>query len=295
MADAGGDEGSTADPGATGDAGGEAGLPGDPGAGDPGATDPGAAGDDPAVPPSDACVADCLGRECGDDGCGGVCGACDDGETCESGLCVAPSCGDLFPTCLAACAVRADCGVTGAAAGGIYDADNYACQDGGCVWQGCNSDAECAVDGGQPGQATKCLKNACGPATCRVTCAQTADCVAPGTVSVLMDADNWACEAGLCVWRGCTSTAECRAAYQGIPNADAYVCVPYDGFSTCVAGCQAAVDCVGAASLEGTFLDADNYACEDGLCRFNGCNSTAECVATYKSAAYMCVAPKYGP
>jgi pectate lyase len=35
-----------------------------------------------------ACTPSCTGRICGDDGCGGSCGACDDGERCEGGACV---------------------------------------------------------------------------------------------------------------------------------------------------------------------------------------------------------------
>ena len=29
------------------------------------------------------CIPDCAGRECGDDGCGGNCGTCDDGDVCN--------------------------------------------------------------------------------------------------------------------------------------------------------------------------------------------------------------------
>ena len=43
------------------------------------------------------CLAACVGRECGDDGCGGSCGVCADGQVCdEAGACVAacaPECG----------------------------------------------------------------------------------------------------------------------------------------------------------------------------------------------------------
>ncbi len=51
------------------------------------------------------CIPDCTGRECGDDGCGGSCGSCADGEACnEEGICrdmaqVPPGCfnmGDAF-------------------------------------------------------------------------------------------------------------------------------------------------------------------------------------------------------
>lgn len=34
------------------------------------------------------CVPDCSGRECGSDGCGGVCGTCDRGSACSGGECV---------------------------------------------------------------------------------------------------------------------------------------------------------------------------------------------------------------
>lgn len=33
------------------------------------------------------CVPDCAGRNCGPDGCGGVCGTCSDGQVCTSGNC----------------------------------------------------------------------------------------------------------------------------------------------------------------------------------------------------------------
>ncbi len=34
-----------------------------------------------------SCTPDCTGLECGDDGCGGSCGTCAVGETCETGIC----------------------------------------------------------------------------------------------------------------------------------------------------------------------------------------------------------------
>ncbi|MEC8024714.1 MAG: hypothetical protein VX223_12315 [Myxococcota bacterium] len=36
-----------------------------------------------------ACLADCSGRACGDDGCGGLCGTCDEGFVCNEGICSA--------------------------------------------------------------------------------------------------------------------------------------------------------------------------------------------------------------
>jgi hypothetical protein len=44
--------------------------------------------EDEEVCPQDCCVPDCTDRECGDDGCGGSCGECGEGLTCdENGAC----------------------------------------------------------------------------------------------------------------------------------------------------------------------------------------------------------------
>jgi hypothetical protein len=40
------------------------------------------------VEDDDTCVSACGARECGDDGCGGLCGQCQPQETCGEGLCV---------------------------------------------------------------------------------------------------------------------------------------------------------------------------------------------------------------
>ncbi len=39
-----------------------------------------------------SCSPDCSGKECGDDGCGASCGVCDDGVTCTVDACVAGTC-----------------------------------------------------------------------------------------------------------------------------------------------------------------------------------------------------------
>jgi hypothetical protein len=39
------------------------------------------------------CVSICIGKQCGDDGCGGDCGACNEGEICTDGTCNL-ACGD---------------------------------------------------------------------------------------------------------------------------------------------------------------------------------------------------------
>ncbi len=51
--------------------------------------------------PKPSCTPACEGRVCGDDGCGGVCGACEDGTACQDGTaCVATTCA---PGCTDGC------------------------------------------------------------------------------------------------------------------------------------------------------------------------------------------------
>ena len=57
-----------------------------------------------------------------------------------------------------------------------------------------------------------------------------------------------------------------------------------DGFPSCWYTCETPADCAGDTAIN----DADNYDCTDGLCRYRGCNSTAECVATYQTDTYAC-------
>ena len=77
---------------------------GDGGDADATATDTTAGADttpapDAASPDTTACVPDCAGKACGDDGCGGSCGACYDqggavdASLCQAGTCCAPQCG----------------------------------------------------------------------------------------------------------------------------------------------------------------------------------------------------------
>lgn len=92
----------------------------------------------------------------------GLPSADEDNYTCDSGACVFTGCTDDaecqtleanyvcrdigagFPTCVMSCATAADCDSPFLA----YDADNYLCTDGVCIYSGCKNDAEC-MDGGQ--------------------------------------------------------------------------------------------------------------------------------------------------
>jgi hypothetical protein len=52
----------------------------------------------------------------------------------------------------------------------------------------------------------------------------------------------------------------------------------------CYATCATVADC----DFGNPINDADNYECDEGVCRYTGCNSTQECVDTFMSTAYAC-------
>ncbi len=96
-----------------------------------------------------ACVPDCSGRQCGENGCGGTCGQCKQGEVClYSGKCCVPDCQGR------------ECGDDGC--GGLCGAKTHKnagkcevgarCMDGKCVAD-CNSQCDgiqCGGFGGAP-------------------------------------------------------------------------------------------------------------------------------------------------
>jgi hypothetical protein len=102
---------------------------------------------------------------------------------------------------------------------------------------------------------------------CLQTCAVAADCATP---SAPYDDDNYACDAGACVYTGCNSDAECE-------DLGDYACESFEGgLDLCVLTCDTPADCDGGSAA----YDEDNYACESGLCAYTGCNSDQECQDT---------------
>lgn len=95
----------------------------------------------------DACVPQCEGRECGDDGCGGICGYCPYGFLCKVGVCV--------EYCVPDCTGRA-CGDDGC--GGLCGE----CEEN----EFCGEDFTCVLKGCEPA----CSGHACGPDGCGGSC-----------------------------------------------------------------------------------------------------------------------------
>ncbi len=79
----------------------------------------------------DVCTPSCTNKDCGDDGCGGSCGTCADGESCKAGKCQAGPC---EPNC-----TNKDCGDDGCGGSCGSCAAGEKCQNGACI-------APCAPD-----------------------------------------------------------------------------------------------------------------------------------------------------
>lgn len=94
------------------------------------------------------CTANCVGKTCGPDGCGGSCGSCDAGYYCDAG------------TCRSSCV--SDCDKLGYECG--FDSCGYSCgecrEERRCVSGHC---IECAPD---------CRGRECGPDGCSGSCGE---------------------------------------------------------------------------------------------------------------------------
>lgn len=116
----------------------------------------------------------------------------------------------LLPSCLKSCQTAADCGLDD----GAYAAANYTCDGGECHYQGCKTDAECAITYPSPvfvcGQVEGFAKPLCVQA-----CQSSADCELD---TAAYAAENFACTDGACVYGGCKDDAEC-AISQNNPDA----------------------------------------------------------------------------
>lgn len=177
-------------------------------------------------------------------------------------------------SCYHVCNSPSDCALGNT----LYDADNYQCSSNRCRWLGCNNTTEC-VD------TMMDTRYVCGtlPSTtlpmCYRSCNASADC---SLGNALHDADNYHCTSNLCEWLGCNNTAECVDTFMS----NDYACgtVPPLAVPSCYHVCNTPADCTIANAL----YDADNYQCSSNLCRWIGCNDTAECVAGMNDNGYVC-------
>ena len=232
------------------------------------------------------CIPDCDGKDCGDDGCGGSCGACEEHFQCEEGTCVyQPWCGDsncdtehdedcetcpndcgcqgndvcFLNTCCTPDCDEKDCGDDGCGDLCGICVEHYQCEDGACVYQLWCGDGTCHVSLNE--NCETCVPD-CGCNAGEV-CHQ-GECCTPETCSSLVkECGDWE--------DGCGGTAICGAC-QTHPNS---FCDPSGQ-------CDCTIDC------NGKECGGDGCGGSCGGCGTNEeCSALGQCQCVFGSAACM--------
>jgi hypothetical protein len=208
-----------------------------------------------ALQPDLVCTAQCEGKECGMDGCGGICGGCEGDLVCDaSGHCVEPcvakctgkACGDdgCGSTC-GTCPTGQTCSATGQCEGGcVPSCGGKTCGPDGCngTCGTCGNGQTCSAAGQcEGGCVPSCGGKECGPDGCNGSCGA---CANGETCSA----------AGLC-GGGC------------VPNCAGKVCGP-DGCNGSCGACGNGQTCTMLGQCDGACLPE----CTGKECGPDGCN-----------------------
>ncbi len=146
-----------------------------------------------------SCTPQCAGKQCGSDGCGGTCGQCTSTETCVSGQCEDNSC---VPQCAGRECGSNGCGGSCGQCTSTQTCVSGQCEDSSCVPQ-CGG-RECG-DNGCGGSCGTCVggetcsaNGQCGPAACVPACSgkQCGDDGCGGSCGACPVGS--ACQAGVC-------------------------------------------------------------------------------------------------
>ncbi|MCG3173621.1 MAG: hypothetical protein GMKNLPBB_01820 [Myxococcota bacterium] len=241
-----------------------------------GAPSPDAGATDTGGGDGGTCKPDCTGKECGPNGCGGFCGACINGETCNAaGECVFNGC---TPNC-----TGKTCGDNGCG-GACGDCDaSKTCSKGLCVTAGCTPKCEgreCGSDGcgGRCGACPagkacdlgtrKCIDFSCTPDCTGKKCGSD-NC--SGTCGSCAAGQN--CVSGNCVTGGgggCT------------PNCAGKVCGS-DGCGDVCGNCPAGQLC----DTAGKCIPAAGGGCtrHEDCPKFQACDTAGKCISGGLNAA----------
>lgn len=147
---------------------------------------------------SDVCTPQCVGKECGGDGCGGSCGVCSEGHVClEGGTCL----------CIPSCQGK-QCGTDGCGGDCASCPDGMICIDALCEPVECQPDCQgkqCGDDGcdgicGVCAEGFVCENSQC---TCAPDC-EGKECGDDGCGSVCGVCGEGSCVQGLCCIPDCT-------------------------------------------------------------------------------------------
>ena len=235
--------------------------------------------------PKSACTPNCTGKDCGDDGCGGSCGKCPDGSTCQAGKCsqnpCTPSCGSKE------CGDDGCGGSCGTCPGGWFcDSGhcNTACSPA-CTGKECGDDG-CGGTCGTCPAGKKCVAGKCSADACTPSCAnkKCGDDGCGGSCGACAAAQQ--CKDGQCV-------AVCQ------PNCAAKECGD-DGCGGSCGACPPAFSCDPSGTCkQGCTADCAGKECGDdgcgGLC--GSCQAGKVCTAGKCADACLpnCVGKNCGP
>ena len=187
-------------------------------------------------PDDEPCEPDCVGKVCGADGCGGSCGACDEGVCDLEGQC-----------CLPACDGKA-CGPDGCGGTCGLCGCGEVCVDGACSFAMCET-RECGPDG---------CGGDCGDCPTGEVCAPDHTCCAPLCDGVTCGDDGCGGVCGLCgCGERCSDGACVFAACEGLECGD-------DGCDGDCGDCPAGEVC-------GSDNQCCTPSCEGKTCGSDGC------------------------
>ena len=220
---------------------------------------------------AEACQAQCAGKDCGDDGCGGECGTCPlAAPNCDKGVCVS----DCVPNCTGKECDGDGCGGTC----GDCPAAAPVCQEGTCVAQ-CQPDCTgkqcgsngCGGDCGACAASEQCVGGKC---ECLPNCVQKV-CGADGCGGTCGSCSgNEECQSGDCVCKPSCSGKECGN--DGCGGS----CGVCSGGQECSSG-----TCVSGYTCDEYFGCAD--ACGDDQACIDACWAETDNTATAQAALFV--------
>ncbi|MFT7624393.1 MAG: hypothetical protein ACI9WU_003580, partial [Myxococcota bacterium] len=237
---------------------------------------PGVGQGDAETPGPGACIPDCFGKACGDDGCGGECGECTDGLFCSaSGFCTNEPCQG---SCLGLQCGDDGCGQSCGSCGG----GEQCTPQGQCIPEGCTQDCfgKACGDDGCGGQCGKCAPDE--------TCNANAQC-APVVAGCGGIPESGVCEANTVKWcfNNNIYTLNCDPAVGLVcgwnDTQQKFDCVPGDCQPSCLGkqcgpdGCGASCGiCPGGESCTPAGVCQANCVgqCNGKQCGPNGCGGT---------------------
>jgi len=264
-----------------------------------------------------ACTPACADKQCGDDGCGGSCGTCDDPveKACDAGKCVDP----CAPSPIAC--KTAECGNDGCGGSCGECTNGSACDSGACkavplpeaptscvghcgskAESGCACTASCEKNGSCCEDyknicscVPDCKGKACGSDGCGGSCGTCSDatpfCDATQqcTASCAKQCDGKACGDDGCGGScgTCAATETCSWSMQCVPKAWFCPASYFNDGLACDCGCGAPdPDCADAKLL--VFgCPTSNTACEPtGLCKVDLCGTNGECTGAWCTGTY---------